>query len=71
VSRYEVRRFIYGQVSEEEHALVKARAKAAGMSVSEFVRRAVNRELFDADEDVALIEELGAGRVRSSRKVSP
>lgn len=65
MGRYAVRKFIYGQVSEDEHALIVAKAKAAGISMSEWVRRAANRQLFEEDEDGQLLEELGEGRVRT------
>ncbi len=68
MAHYAVRKFIYGQVTEEEHAMVKIRARAEGVSVSEWVRRAVNRYLFDSDENAKLIQELGEGRVRASEQ---
>jgi Mobilization protein NikA len=64
----QIRKYIYAPVSDEEHALITQRAKAAHLSVAEWMRRAVNRQLFDADENSPLLVEHGEGWVRGERR---
>jgi hypothetical protein len=58
------RKFIYAPVTPAEHAMILARAAAASISVAEWMRRAINRELFEQDENAVLVRELGDGRRR-------
>jgi hypothetical protein len=58
------RKFIYAPVSPDEHRMILARAAAENVSVAEWMRRAVNRELFATDDEAPLVRELGEGRRR-------
>lgn len=59
---------IYAHVTEAEHAMIKALAKAENVSIAEWMRRAVNRQLFERDEDSELLTERGEGMVRGGEK---
>lgn len=59
-----IRKVIYAPISEAEHAMLKARALEENVSIAEWMRRAVNRELFERDEHAPLINERGEGMVR-------
>ncbi len=48
---------IYANVSAAEHALVVNRAARAGLSISDYVRRAVNALLLEESEDGPLLAE--------------
>jgi hypothetical protein len=53
--------YIYALVSEEEHALIRQRAAAAGLSLSNYVRRALNGMVLDEDPHAILLEERHSG----------
>jgi hypothetical protein len=56
------RRYLFSSVSDAEHAIVTAKAKAAGVSVAQWLRYVINRELFEEDESQELLREPLQGR---------
>jgi hypothetical protein len=48
---------VYSHVSECEHAFIQSEAKRAGLSVSDYVRRAINTMLFEESEESPLLTE--------------
>lgn len=50
--------FVYARLTPAEHAQIVARAAAAGLSLSEYVRRALNLLISTEDEDAVLLKEL-------------
>ncbi len=48
---------VYANVSESERELVAAKASAAGLSMSDYVRRCINAVLADECDDGPLLAE--------------
>ena len=48
---------VYASVSQDEHARVKAHAKKAGLTMSDYVRRAINSLWLDEGLDLPMLEE--------------
>lgn len=48
---------VYSHVSECEHAFIQSEAKRAGLSVSDYVRRAINTMLLEESDDLPLLAE--------------
>jgi len=62
------RHYAYARVSDAEYAVLKARATAAGLSISNYVRRAINSLWLEEDnEDGPLLDEKETQRGRPSK----
>jgi hypothetical protein len=61
------RHYAYAPCTEAEYAQVKARATAAGLSVANYVRRAINSLWLEEGDDVPLLAELSVGRRRPTK----
>jgi hypothetical protein len=56
--------YVYARVNAAEFAAAKKAARARGLSMSNFVRRAVNGLLLDEGNDPILLEETNTQRGR-------
>lgn len=53
------RHYAYALCDDAEYEVIRVQAKKAGLSVSNYVRRAVNSLLLEEGDDVPLLEERG------------
>ena len=56
------RHYAYALVSDAEYAVIRAQAKKAGLSISDYVRRCVNSMLLEEADDVPLLAERRSDR---------
>jgi hypothetical protein len=55
---------VYAWVTKDEHARVTALAARDGMSMADYVRRAINAMLLEQGDDAAFLRESGTRRGR-------
>ena len=51
------RHYAYAELTDQEFVVAKAAARAAGLTMSDFVRRCINSYLLEGGEDVPLLQE--------------
>lgn len=56
------RHYAYARVTDDEYVVIQVQAKKAGLSVSDYVRRAVNNLLLEEGDDVPLLAERRSDR---------